>query len=88
MLYIPFSPVELVKKLTSLAKIWARLVSSIGLIYRKLYFMPRPLSWASSILKGCSHLAPRTDGLHDKTQACSGVLVLAVFTHLKATSIC
>ena len=37
-------PVELVKELMSLAKILAQVESSIGLIYAKLFFRPRPSS--------------------------------------------
>ena len=42
--YILLGPVELVKKLTGLAEIWARVVLGFGLIYCNLLCKPRLLS--------------------------------------------
>ena len=38
--YSLLSPVELINNLTGLAKIWARIVLGIGLIYCKLFIRP------------------------------------------------
>ena len=42
--YILSSLLKTIKKLTGLAKIWAWVVSGIGLIYCELFFGPRPSS--------------------------------------------